>query len=250
MPRMQMPDDATTEVATPEVNNTPAPKKRGRPAKEAPAALALTGQSTGLASIKGMTGEVTAGDLNVPPLALVQKDSKVDKAFPNQNCEGNFFFANEVNLGKEIDVIVVSADRRYQEDRPYDPNNLPKSYASTQEAQEAGVYALNDLAILDLLIVVPAESPDASVSAHQDENWAYIPCRYFVSGRAFRSVYSAFATSLVMKKDTCTYARLFKMSARLAPAKGKTLYQAFLTAQADVLTNDQLEAAEALGAGQ
>ena len=242
----------TTTVETPvEVNNTkPAPKKRGRPAKEESRAVQLTGQSVGLTAIKGLAGEVSSADLNVPPLALVQIDSKVDKAFPGAGAPGNFFLGNEFSLGKEMNIIVCTATRKWQENKPYDPNSLPKSYDSPEEARENGAYELSDLAILDLLVVVPVDSEDAEVSAHQDANWAYIPCRYFVSGRAFRSVYSALVTALTLKKDSCTYARMFKLSSRLAPARGKTLHQAFLTATNDLLTNDQLEAAEALGAGQ
>lgn len=245
--------DATTDAPVqqdPPSKKTPRSKptataKRGRPKSEA-LALASRNTPTPVAQISGIEGDVGADDVQVPGLSLVQPDSKLDQEF---QCRGQFVFAKEASLGPEIKVIVARAEKRYQEDLPYDPNNQPKVFRTPAEAREAGVYQLNNLAILDLIIAVDVSGEDADLGVTSDDKYAYIPCRWWVTGRNYTSIFKALTTALILKKDSASYGRFFVITSKLAPARGRTLYQAFLKATDETISDDQLAIFRTIGVG-
>lgn len=247
MPPASSPVNDSTETASPVEAAPVVTRAAGRPRKGGPLTLAGNSQLTPLAKIAGISGDIDASDIQVPGFTLVQPDSAIDRAMPG--AAGNFVYEKEVSLGETVLVIVANADKKYQEDIPFDPGNPPRVFGNAQVAAESGVYALNPIAVIDLILCLPIDSEDASMGAAEDDVYSYVPCRWWVTGRNFTSVYKALCTALTLKRDTATYGRFFELNGKLAPAKGRTLYQAFLSATDDALTQSQVDIAQALGAG-
>lgn len=94
--------------------------------------------ATSTPPVSGLTGEWSAGDIQIPRLSLVQKSGTLADEFP----KGSFVFNKELVIGDgntPFEMTVLSARKYYQEDLPFgESDELPRIFEHLEEARREG----------------------------------------------------------------------------------------------------------------
>ena len=118
---------------------------------------ALTTHSAPYASIDGLTADdVKDYGVSLSSLKLVGQMSKEGKADPT--LIGALLYDGRLNLGRELQTIVLSSQWRWSEKRVYDPaNTTPANIMTNEQFQESGLTQddATRLCILNMAIVAP-----------------------------------------------------------------------------------------------
>jgi len=163
----------------------------------------------------GLGGEWGNEDLNIPYLSLVNKTGNLSDHF----TPGTFVFNKEVVVadGKTpIEITVLTAQKYYVEDIPFDPDILPKRFFRLEDARAEG-YSLEweaekrvkPCAALTILVPVPMEygifmvpenvavevAKQAAAKLRGDPVTSYAKAAMICQGGAFKSVGKPVATA-------------------------------------------------------
>jgi len=134
-----MPEDknVTSFDKEPEENQEPSATEVAIQKQNPPTEVAAPGAAPGAYSSAGLGGEWDESDLKTPYLQLVQKTGKLSDEFNS----GSFVFNKEcvVADGKSpMRMTVLSATKYYEEDIPFDAEEIPQRFSTVAEAREAG----------------------------------------------------------------------------------------------------------------
>lgn len=137
-------------------------------------------------------GEVTARDMAIPYLTLVQKQGKLFDSMPDSL--GNFVYDKQLDLGDEVEVVFLRATKYYLQDIEYGSQEIPRRWTSSAAYRAEGFNdsQVKEAADLDLLVAVPQEGNEAIgelTTIESGGKW-YLPARYTVRSTAYGKTFS------------------------------------------------------------
>ncbi len=190
--------------------------------------LAINNKSTELtvdshaASIDGVTpDDVKDYGVSLPGLKLVHAMSREGKDDPQ--LIGKLLYDGRLDLGHELDTIILSSQWRWAEKRPYDANNTTPPNIMTNDAfVESGLEKdqVTRLCIINLAAVLPDGVEDgASVSAGGRE---YVLCSLWARGFSIDFA-KAVARRVNSDYEGATYNKVTKLQAGVRVWKGEKM---------------------------
>ncbi len=185
----------------PEPTPEPKPKKKYALKVKEPVALA---KSSGPG---GMSGDFDGDDLDTPGFKLLHPLSP--DASDTPDLVGSFVWNREVGLGKDIEVVISSVRKEFQEDCEYDPSSPPEIFSTREQAIQAGV-SVKPRAIVDLLIPCTEENVDEALI--ELDEIPFLLARWYVQGAAYRKFMSPLRTHL-MRTGENVWDRYYSLTA-------------------------------------
>ena len=171
----------------------------------------------------GMSGDFDSDDMDTPGFKLLHPLSP--DASDTPDMVGSFVWNKEVNLGKDIEVVIAHVRKEFQEDCEYDPSSPPQIFAKREHAAKVGV-AVKPRAIVDLLIPCTEENVDEALI--ELDEVPFLMARWYVQGAAYRKFMSPFCTHQ-LKTNERPWHRYYNLTASEVKASKGRMFITSLT---------------------
>jgi hypothetical protein len=141
---------------------------------------------------------MTAADIDIPRLNLIQKTSDIDGEL------GAIVLDKQYSLAKadtNVPCVVILAAKGWKEDVPYDSDIVPKTAANEADAEAlrlSSTYPVIEFAELTLLLQDPTENTEGFDLPIGDKNYAL--GKLYVAKDAYRQTFKRLATYALFHK--------------------------------------------------
>ena len=152
--------------------------------------------------------EIDIEDIEIPRINLIQKMSKSDAPV------GSILFDKMYEIGPPetaIKTVVVTAQKGYRENIPFDEEEIPRIAWSKEQSDEIAAeseWAMTEFAEITLLMRAPDNEDDDAFQLPIGEN-SYALGKINVGKNAYRSTYKRLATFAAFQSGIPIYSKVW-----------------------------------------
>lgn len=188
-----------------------------------------TSKSTAVTTSSGIEGfnvDLTPDDFDIPTLKILHPMSKEFSDF--SEAMGQFLYSGQYPLGKEIEVVIIDVNKKYQEVTDGDDDDFGETFDTQEEARAEGV-RVRPFGIVDMLIAIPDDSDAADVATvDSEDDGLFVVARWYL-----RSNYRKFMGPLsqLLKKSGAsnTWSNYFVIEAKERKVKKGKSFETLVT---------------------
>jgi hypothetical protein len=180
----------------------------------------VAANNTSLSTQSNNSIQIDAEDIDIPRINVIQKMSQIDAPIGS-------IVVNKTDVvalaDQPVEVIVVSAQKGWRQDVPFEEDIVPLIAWTKQRAEEIALdseYELIEFAEITMLIKQPEDSTNEDAFPFPIGGSNYALGRINVSKNAYRSTYKCLATFAAFNKGVSLSGRIWTLKSS-SMSKGK-----------------------------